>query len=167
MPKNGCALKREAVIRLVLIVSLIGSLSGLTGCRGGLANSSHALELQEVGSSVKACLARHQGKPVLIAFVTQSSPSGLFPRHALQTDDANAALRRHGVVPVIADVTARPDLLSFLEVYGRVGIPFVVLYSSDRAQKHYMPADTIYATNKSGVVIPDGAAIAGFIREHL
>jgi thiol:disulfide interchange protein len=140
-----------------LVTSLLSFLVSGTACRVASTATSRTIPIQELGSSVDDCLSRNRGKPVLIAFIAQWSPTAKLPRRALETDEARAAIRQHRVVPVVADVTDRKDLLSTVDDFARVGVPCIFLYTSDRSRKFHVPADSM----------ADGAAIAQFIREHL
>jgi len=154
---------RTTVI-IAFAVALI--LSG-AACRVSSPPSPGVAKLQDIGPSLDDCLARNQGRPVLIAFVAGWSPSGLGPRYALQTPEATEAMRRHHVVPVVADVTERHDLFPTLRVFGREGPPFIVLYSSDRARKPYVSEYSPFFIKRDGQTVSDGAAVARIIREYL
>lgn len=150
---------------LALFALLFGFLLSGAACRIG-STASRTTPIQELGSSVDDCLSRNRGKPVLIAFIAQWNQAGVFPRYALETDEARAAIQQHGVIPVVADVTTRKDLLS-LEDVARLGVPLMVLHASDRTRKFNLSQDTVFVSSKNGVTMTNGAAVAEFIREHL
>lgn len=151
---------------VILLASLCGLILGGTACRV-VSDSSRATQIQELGSSVDDCLSRNRGRPVLIAFVAKWDTTGVFPRWALETDQARAAIRQHEVVPIVADVTERMDVLTGLQRFGRAGPPLVVLFNRDHTREFVLANDTNFVTSKNGVTITNGEIIAQFIRDYL
>jgi len=139
----------------------------LSGAACHTPSSPTVAKTQDIGPSLDDCLARNRGRPVLIAFIWKWSPTGVGPRHALETPEAIDAMREHDVIPVIADLTDRRDLFPTLRVFDRLSPPFIVLYSSDRKRKPFVSEYSPFFTRRNGQTVIDGAAVARIIREYL
>ena len=155
-------------MRTVVIVFCVALLLSGTACRIPDPTARQTAELEDIGSSLEDCLARHRGRPVLIAFIAGWGATGLGPKYALNTPEAMEAMRQHHDVPVIADVTRRRDLFAVMNrEFHRPGPPFIVLYSSDRARKPFVSEYSTFITERDGKAASDGMAVARIIRGYL
>ncbi len=84
-------------------------------------------------ASVSALLA--EGKPVFIDFTADWCITCKYnEKTALDRPAVAAMIREKGIVPVKADWTsADPEITAALKEFGRVGVPFYVLYPAGRA----------------------------------
>lgn len=78
-----------------------------------------------------------EGKPVFVDFTADWCISCKFnERTAIDTPAVRAAFAKSGIVPMKADWTnANPEITAALKKFGRVGVPFYVLYPAGRADQ--------------------------------
>lgn len=78
-----------------------------------------------------------EGKPVFIDFTADWCITCKFnERTAINTPAVRAEIERQGIVPVMADWTnSNPEITAALREFGRVGVPFYVLYPAGRADE--------------------------------
>ncbi len=78
-----------------------------------------------------------QGKPVFVDFTADWCISCKFnERTAIDVPAVRAAFEKNGIVPMKADWTnANPEITAALKKFGRVGVPFYVLYPAGKADQ--------------------------------
>lgn len=78
-----------------------------------------------------------EGKPVFVDFTADWCISCKFnERTAINVPAVRAAFAKSGIVPMKADWTnANPEITAALAKFGRVGVPFYVLYPAGRADQ--------------------------------
>jgi thiol:disulfide interchange protein len=76
------------------------------------------------------------GEPVFVDFTADWCISCKFnERTAIDVPAVRQAFERYGIVPMKADWTnANPEITAALKKFGRVGVPFYVLYPRDRSR---------------------------------
>ena len=75
-----------------------------------------------------------EGKPVFLDFTADWCISCKFnERTAIDVPAVRAAFQKNGIVPLKADWTnANPEITAALKKFGRVGVPFYVIYPAGR-----------------------------------
>jgi thiol:disulfide interchange protein len=134
--------RKTRVISLAAIVLIIfvGARWFLAGKVAGLALPGQTNRVQEGIAwqpfSTKALeeLLR-AGKPVFLDFTADWCISCKFnERTAIEVPAVREAFEKDGIVPMKADWTnANPEITAALKKFGRVGVPFYVLYPSGRS----------------------------------
>jgi thiol:disulfide interchange protein DsbD len=78
-----------------------------------------------------------EGKPVFVDFTAAWCLSCKFnERTAIDTPAVREKMRQLGIVPMRADWTnANPEITAALRAFGRVGVPFYVLYPAGQPEK--------------------------------
>jgi len=84
---------------------------------------------------------RAQGKPVFVDFTADWCISCKFnERTAINVPSVRAAFKDKDIVPMIADWTnANPEITAALKEFGRVGVPFYVLYPANNGEPIILP----------------------------
>jgi len=84
---------------------------------------------------------RAQGKPVFVDFTADWCISCKFnERTAINVPAVRAAFEEKGIVPMMADWTnANPEITAALKEFGRVGVPFYVLYPANNGEPIILP----------------------------
>jgi len=156
------AMRMRHALRIMVVFAVIGG----GGCVP-YPERAPALQLQELGAALDDYLARHRGRPVLIAFIAAWSPTAMGPRFALETPEAAAAMRAYLVVPVVADLTYRRELFPTLQRFDRLTPPFMVVYGARRTRPPFVSEYSSFVVEREGKWVSDGAAVARMIREYL
>jgi len=136
-----CASARARIIAVLSLVAILGWGSwyflgnfATAGREGGGAAASD--EIAWVPFSPKALDdLLEEKKPVFVDFTADWCISCKFnERTAINTPEVRAAFRKNGIVAMKADWTsANPEITQALQKFGRVGVPFYVLYPAGKA----------------------------------
>jgi thiol:disulfide interchange protein DsbD len=134
--------RRTRVISLVAIVLIIfvGARWFLAGKFTGLALPGQTKRIQEgIAWQPFSTKALEEllgaGKPVFLDFTADWCISCKFnERTAIEVPAVREAFEKDGIVPMKADWTnANPEITAALKKFGRVGVPFYVLYPRGRS----------------------------------
>lgn len=139
---------RARIISLLLIIlvvggggwAFLGDFSQAQASAKGVAEEKGGIAWREFSAKELASL-RAQGKAVFVDFTADWCISCKFnERTAIDVPAVREAFVKQNVVPLKADWTnANPEITAALKEFGRVGVPFYVLYPANNGEPIILP----------------------------
>lgn len=107
---------------------------------GSKATAEGGIAWEDFSAKELAAL-RAQGKPVFVDFTADWCISCKFnERTAINVPAVQAAFKERNIVAMKADWTnANPEITAALKEFGRVGVPFYVLYPANNGEPIILP----------------------------
>jgi thiol:disulfide interchange protein DsbD len=140
---------RSRVISFFLILAIVGgggwvflgnNFAQSQASGAGVAKNEGGIPWQDFSTKELAAL-RAAGKPVFVDFTADWCISCKFnERTAIDVPAVRAAFQESGIIAMRADWTnANPEITAALKEFGRVGVPFYVLYPSNNGEPIILP----------------------------